>query len=60
MRRVVVFFFVAAGLITSNYLYQAATVEPNWAAATERSFFQAVALLTMWVSLGIEGINRSR
>jgi len=36
-------------LMAGNFLYQALNAEV-WAAAAERSFFQAVAVLAVWIS----------
>lgn len=46
------------GLVTANYLYQALGAR-DWAAATERSFFQAAALAALlfvaWATKKIDG-----
>jgi len=42
----------AFGLIAANYLFQALNTH-DWAAAHERSFFQAMALLAAWLSLAL-------
>jgi hypothetical protein len=45
---------VACGMIAANYLWQGLTVG-DWPAAHERSFFQAMALFSVWlVSIGRE------
>ena len=37
-------------LVAGNFAFQWGFVDaPNWAAATERSFFQAVALVVAWL-----------
>ena len=35
-------------LAVCNVVYQAFVANPDWKAATERSFFQAVAVLVAW------------
>lgn len=37
-------------LTVGNFLYQALT-SGNWAAATERSFFQGVAIFAVWLTI---------
>lgn len=44
---------VAVSLGASNFIYQAVMASPNWAAAFERTFFQATALLVAWVVLAV-------
>lgn len=51
------FFVVFAGLVAANFLYQACCIVPNWAAATERSWFQMVALGALGASWAIASIN---
>lgn len=43
------FIIVTLGLAAGNYIYQAFTGH-NWGLATERSFFQAVAIGVMWLN----------
>ncbi len=40
----------AFGLIAGNYIFQAFNMH-DWALAADRSFFQTMALLAMWLSL---------
>lgn len=40
---------VLLGLVAANYLYQAMTAQ-DWNTATERSFFQAMAVLFVWAA----------
>ena len=51
--------YIASGfaVVASNYIYQAMFVAtPDWAEATERSFFQVVALAIVGVTLLIRRI----
>lgn len=51
--------YIASGLavVASNYIYQAMLVAtPDWAEATERSFFQVVALVIVGVTILIRRI----
>lgn len=43
---------VATGLIGANFFYQAFSGH-DYAAATERSFFQGVALFAVWLVLSV-------
>ena len=52
-----VFIGSSIALVFSNYLYQFCCVVPDWAAATERSFFQLVALIAVAAALAIRSIN---
>lgn len=44
------------GLIASNYIYQA-LAQQDWAVATERSVFQAVALVAIGICLALRSVN---
>lgn len=43
---------ILVGLIIANYGYQLFTTH-DWGTATERSWFQAVAIFTVWCTLAI-------
>jgi len=45
------------GMIVANYIYQAFRAAPDWAIATERSWFQFVALAAFGISWAIASIN---
>lgn len=45
------------GLLSSNFIYQAMCDHPDWVAASERTFFQAIALFAVGVALAIRSIN---
>ncbi|MCK1717204.1 hypothetical protein [Bradyrhizobium sp. 141] len=45
------------GIVSSNYLYQLISDHPDWAAASERSFFQIIALVVVGLALSIRSIN---
>jgi ABC-type spermidine/putrescine transport system permease subunit I len=47
----------ALGMLAGNYVYQAFCSNPNWALATERSWFQLIALLAVGAALAIRSIN---
>lgn len=47
----------SAGIVASNFIYQAMCNVPDWGAATERSFFQIVALAAVGLALIVRGIE---
>lgn len=47
---------VMFGLTAANYIYQALANDPSWITASERSFFQCVAILAVW--FGTAFLNR--
>lgn len=47
------------GFITANYIYQAFGAH-DWSVATERSFFQALPLAWIWVSLTFTPMDQER
>lgn len=51
------FIGVGLGIVSSNYLYQLISRHPDWATASERSFFQIVALVAVGLALSIRSIN---
>jgi hypothetical protein len=40
---------VTVGLVFANFLYQAFFQSPDWKNAFERSYFQVVAILCVWL-----------
>lgn len=44
-------FLLFLSLAAANFAYQFMSGEPNWRAATERSYFQGVALFCYWLSI---------
>lgn len=52
-----VFLGSSFGIISSNFIYQAFSAHPDWALATERSWFQIVALIGVGAALAIRSIN---
>ncbi len=48
-------FGLTIGLTLGNFLYQALTRKNNWQQATERSFFQLIAIVTFLVLLRVQG-----
>jgi hypothetical protein len=45
------------GVIAGNYVYQFFCSHPDWAAATERSWFQGLALLLVGIAVSLRSIN---
>lgn len=43
----------AFGLSAGNFIWQAMTAHPSWLTATERSFFQCVAILAVAITFAI-------
>jgi hypothetical protein len=51
-----VFIGSSIGIVSANFIYAAFCSQPNWAEATERSWFQFVALIGVGAALAIRGI----
>lgn len=47
------FISATVGIVASNYIYQWFCASPDWATATERSWFQLVALVGVGAALSI-------
>jgi hypothetical protein len=47
-------FFLWLGLSTANFMYQYFSKERNWGVATERSLYQAVALLMLVLIVSVK------
>jgi hypothetical protein len=54
---IITFIGASAGMIAGNYVYQLFCANPDWAVATERSFFQAIALIWVGAAISIRSIN---
>jgi hypothetical protein len=44
------------GIVSANFIYAAFCSHPNWAEATERSWFQAVAIVAFAAVLAIRRV----
>lgn len=44
------------GMVAGNYFYQSLCFQPDWGLATERAFFQAVALIVVGTAIGIRSL----
>lgn len=52
-----IFFGSMFGIIAANFIYQAWRDTPDWAIASERSWFQFVALAGLGISWAVASIN---
>lgn len=53
---IAIFLASSFGMIVANFIYQFCCIQPDWAAATERSWFQVVALIGVGAALYIRSI----